>query len=88
MALPKKDFSHLEASITMMELRQAPGDVLDRVAHGMTVYVTKNDKLVACIVPPSRMTDSDSCVVRPDGTIEGIPPVTLHRNLGSGGYGE
>jgi prevent-host-death family protein len=85
MPLPKKDFQGQEATISMTELRSAPGDVMDRVSHGMLVHIEKSGKRVASLVPVGH--DSDSTVIHRDGSITGSIPLTFRRNLGSGGYG-
>lgn len=85
MPLPSKDFRGQRASISMMELRSAPGDVIDRVSHGMTVDIEKSGKPVASLVPAN--CDGDSTVIHSNGNIFGPIPLTFRRNMGSGGYG-
>lgn len=68
-----------------MELRQQPGDVMDRVMNGMTIRIEKNGKHVATLVPAD--ADTDTTVIRSDGSIAGPVPKTFRRKLGSGGYG-
>lgn len=84
MSLPLKDFRGQSATINMMELRAAPGDAIDRVAHGMAITIEKNGKPVAVLTP---FGPSDMTVIHSDGSIHGPIPLTFRRNLGSGGYG-
>ena len=84
MSLPKKNYHGESATITMMEFRSAPGDAVDRASHGMTIHITKNGKIIASLGPPNK----SDCIIHGDGSIEGTVPVTLHRDLGNGGYGE
>jgi prevent-host-death family protein len=68
----------VKGSITMMELRSQPGEVLRAVeVDGRTIEITKNGHIAAKLVPAS-----DVCVVHPDGTFEGALPVTFRRDLG------
>ncbi len=59
-----------------------PGDTVDRAAHGMTIQITKNGKIVALLTPP----EGPDGVIHSDGSITGKLPITLHRDLGDGGY--
>ena len=72
MPLPAKDFRGHEASVTMMELRAHPGEVFDRVAHGMIVHVEKNGKRIASIVPVGASDEVTRI------------PITYRPNLGGG----
>jgi prevent-host-death family protein len=85
MPLPKRDLRGQRATITMTELRSNPREVIDSVAHGLTVGITKKGKEVAVL---SQSDNSQETVIRPDGSIEGPIPLTHGRNLGSGGYGK
>ena len=86
MPLPKKDFHGQTATISMMELRSSPGDVIDRVAHGMVIHITKGDKYVADLGPPGHFYSET--VIHRNGTISGEIPLTYRQKLGNGGYGE
>jgi antitoxin (DNA-binding transcriptional repressor) of toxin-antitoxin stability system len=81
--LPPKDFRGQSATISMMELRSAPGDVIDRVTNGMVVTIKKNGKSVAIL---SQANQGQMTVVRSDGSISGPIPLTFRRNLENGGY--
>lgn len=84
MPLPKKDYRGQTAKLNMMELRAAPGDAIDRVAHGMKIDIEKNGKMVACLMGSGE--DMDTTVIHRDGSIAGQIPLTFRRNLGNGGY--
>lgn len=83
MPLPPKDFRGQTAKVSMMELRSQPGELIDRVSHGMTVTVEKNGRSVAILSPSDPNEDT---VVRSDGSFSGPVPLTFRRNLGDGGY--
>ena len=72
--------------MTMMELRAAPGDLIDRVQHGMIVHITKGNRHVASLVPAG--CDNADTIVKSDGSITGPIPLTFRLNLGNGGYGK
>jgi antitoxin (DNA-binding transcriptional repressor) of toxin-antitoxin stability system len=85
MPIPKLNFEGETATITMMELRSNPGEILDRVSRGLSVLVTKQGKWIATMRAPSLSDPEDDSpiVVRPDGTIEGgRKPLTFGLNLG------
>ena len=75
MALPRKSFDGQVATITVMELRKAPGDAIDRATHGMTIHITKNGAHVATLGPP------EITVIAPDGSYSGAKPLTKGRPL-------
>ena len=65
-------------TITMMELRQHPGEYAFRVrADGESFLVTYQGKPCFKMVPVEDMT-----VVRPDGGVKGPRPLTMGLNLG------
>jgi prevent-host-death family protein len=76
---PKLDYTGQKATITMMELRKSPGDVIERVERGMEVTITKNGRSVAVLVPTAT-------VIKSNGTFIGAKPLTFKLNLG-GEYG-
>lgn len=51
MSIPKWDAARQEATITMMELRQQPGEVFDFILAGGTVHITRQGKNIATISP-------------------------------------
>lgn len=84
MPIPKLSFVGEIATITMMELRSNPGEILDRVSRGLEVRVTKSGKWVATMKAPAlgARTD-DTIIVRRDGTTEdGRKPLTFGLDLG------
>ena len=85
MSLPKTDYRGREATVSMMELRSEPGNVIDHVSKGMKVHIEKNGKRLGTIIPTEE--DGDMTTVNPDGTISGPIPLTFRMNLGNGGYG-
>ena len=82
MSLSKKDFGGQKATISMMELRSAPGDVIDRVSNGMVVTIEKNGKPITVLAPSDSNQDT---VVKSDGSFSGPIPLTFRLNLGEGG---
>lgn len=88
MSIPKLSFIGEIATVTMMELRSNPGEILDRVSRGLTVRVTKQGKWIATLQPPSQASrNDDTIIVRRDGTTEdGRKPLTFREDLG-GEYG-
>lgn len=88
MPIPKLSFVGETATVTMMELRSNPGEILDRVSRGLTVRITRQGKWIATMRPPALAArDDDTIAVRPDGTTEdGRKPLTFGLDLG-GEYG-
>jgi prevent-host-death family protein len=84
MSLPKTDYRGREATVSMMELRSEPGNVIDHVSKGMRVHIEKNGKRLGTIIPAEE--NGESTTINRDGTINGTIPLTFRRNLGSGGY--
>jgi len=80
MAIPKRDYRGQNFTVTMMELRSQPGEVMDLVAHGMSCRVERNGKHIATIVPPEN--EGDSTEIFRDGSIKGPIPLTFRQNLG------
>lgn len=49
--IPKWDASRQEATITMVQLRQQPGECMDFVLAGGTLHVTRQGRNIATISP-------------------------------------
>ncbi len=76
MAVTRKDYSGQTATVTMMQFRREPGDVLEFARYGGTVNITKNGKHIASLVPAPTVINSD-------GTWAGKKPLTFGLDLGS-----
>lgn len=65
-------------TITMMQLRKAPGEYAHQASkHGESFLVTSQGRPVFKIVPVEEVT-----IVRSDGTFVGPKPLTFRQNLG------
>lgn len=68
----------IPSTITMMDLRKQPGEVMRAVEHeGREITITKQGKDAARLVPVEEMT-----TILPDGTVIGPLPLTFRNNLG------
>jgi antitoxin (DNA-binding transcriptional repressor) of toxin-antitoxin stability system len=85
MPIPKVDFRGRRVTVSMMELRSKPGEVIDSVRNGLVVDIEKNGKIVAVLSRSAQ--DTETTIIHPDGSMSGQMPLTFRRNLGSGGYG-
>jgi len=75
MPIPKQTRSGQTYEITMMELREQPGQVIEAVRAGAHVHITKSGKHVATMVPAAFDPDA-MIVINPDGSTDGRKPVT------------
>jgi len=71
------DLSGTKEKITMMEFRNSPGEIMQRVSYGQEITITKNGKDVAVIMLPPTVINSD-------GTYVGEKPLTMGLNLRAG----
>lgn len=78
MPLPKRNLRGQTCTVTMMELRAQPGEVLDAVRDGMLVRITRQGKHVATMMPPGYDPDAPT-IIHPDGSFEGPPPLSFRR---------
>lgn len=79
MSLPpwKRDLRGQTCTISMMDLRKQPGEVLDAVFDGMVINIERNGRHVGTLVPPGY--DPATTVVLSDGSIKGPPLLTQGR---------
>lgn len=79
--MPKR----VPSTVTMMDLRSQPGEVLRAVeVDGREITITKQGRPAAKLVPVGAA--DETTVIHPDGTFTGKPPITFRRDLGDGGY--
>lgn len=76
--LPRRTLRGQTHTITMMDLRQQPGEVLDAARDGAVIRVTKQGKHVATIIGANFEPDAPT-IVHPDGTVDGPLPFTHRR---------
>lgn len=82
MPIPKLDFTGEEATVTMMELRSNPGEIIDRVSRGLVCTVTKNGRPIVTMRAAGPLS-GDTIIVRRDGTTaDGRKPLTFGLDLG------
>jgi antitoxin (DNA-binding transcriptional repressor) of toxin-antitoxin stability system len=59
-----------ELTITMMDLRSAPGDVMDLVVQGATIRVTRQGRTIAVIQKPEPTAAELGAAVRRLGLVK------------------
>jgi prevent-host-death family protein len=69
------------ANVSVRDLRNHGGDVLDRVEAGERLTVTRNGRAVAELVPLPRRPLSREELVRRAGTLPYVDPVALRADV-------
>jgi prevent-host-death family protein len=78
MSLPKRSRRGEVHTITMMELRKQPGEVIEAIRDGAVVRITKQGRHIATIVPPG--DDPTPITIQADGqSADGRMPITWRR---------
>jgi prevent-host-death family protein len=70
-------------SVTVRELRNHGGEVLDRVARGETLVVTRDGSEVAELRPRTRRSASPADLIARRRHLPSIDPEAMRRDIGS-----